>query len=168
MQCHVCGDIKARLLVPCIGPDGVSERAMCLKCGEPHTVQPMEGVKSKDGDVHLRLFLTPEEMADGCTRHVRLIRRSACPECFGVVGDEACAKCAGRGSVVERVGLDVKVPSGVTPQRKRKRLRIRGEGSLRPRDGKRGDVYLHVAWTGELAVQAGSDPSPPAGDDGSA
>ena len=159
MLCQICGEREAKLRVPDIGPHGVVERLMCLSCGEPHTVQPMEGVDARDGDLHFRLFLLPKEMVNGCTRQVHLIRWAACKRCRrrrDADRDDPCRKCGGRGTVRERVRLQVSVPPGLAPGKRTRRLRVRSEGSVRRDDGKRGDVYLHVSRATELVVEAGS------------
>ena len=151
MLCEVCGKHKAKLRVPEIGPGGVTDRLMCMGCGEPHTVQPMEGQAGKPGDVHLRLFLLPKEMAEGCTRCVRLVRWSLCRECRGEPSAD-CPRCRGFGQTRQKARVQVEIPPGVSPGKRPKILRLQGHGDVRRADGKRGDLLLHVAGAVELVV----------------
>jgi len=155
LLCQVCGERSARLRVSEIGPDGVAERLLCLDCGESHTIQPMECLDAKDGDLHFRLFLLPEEMSDGCTRRLEFDRWVQCPKCEGEPKGKSsrdCRACRGRGRLVEHVTLDIQVPAGMTPGERPKILRLRGMGDLRRSEDQRGSVLLHVNPALDLAL----------------
>ena len=152
VQCQVCGERKAQLCVHQIDEHGVADQFVCMECGHPFTVQPMEMLDVADGDIHFRVFMLPKEMAEGCERYVPLTRWSLCGECSGDGTDRNgrhCKRCKGRGRLRERVKFRASIPAGVSP---RKLLRLEGEGSARKRDKKPGNVWLHVSGALELVV----------------
>ncbi len=151
MLCENCGQRRARLRVPQIGPDGVGERLLCLSCGEAYTVEPMEKTDAREGDIHLRLLLMPEELVTGAERRLTFTRWSLCPDCGGD-GDAACPRCEGAGRVSETVAIQIKAPAGLGLTDRPKILRLRGQGDARLGDGRRGHVLLHVAGAFEYAL----------------
>ena len=152
LQCQVCGERKAKLRVHQIDEHGVAERFVCMECGHPFTVQPMETMDVADGDIHFRVFMLPKEMVEGCERYLLLVRWALCGECSGDGADRdgrRCKRCKGRGTLRERVTLRASIPAGVSPK---KLLRLAGEGSARKRDKRRGTVWLHVCGAVEAVV----------------
>ena len=59
----------------------------------------------------------------------------------GVVIEERCEPCKGRGRTRRPHAVSVKVPAGIDDEQ---RLRIRGEGEIAEPGGKPGDLYVHV------------------------
>lgn len=152
MRCEACGTSKAKLCVHQIDDEGVTDKSLCLECGMPYTVQPMEVVDAADGDIHFRVFLLPKEMSAGCERRVPLVRWAPCGACGGEAAKAAwrrCDRCKGAGVVSERVKVRVTIPPRVAPK---KLLRVRRQGNVRKADMKRGDLYLHVSGALELVV----------------
>jgi len=129
----------------------VADRFVCMECGHPFTVQPMERMDVADGDIHFRVFMLPKEMAEGCERYLPLTRWGLCGECGGdgTDSDGPCKCCKDRGMVREAVLFRASIPAGVSPK---KLLRLRGKGSARKRDKKRGNVWLHVSGAVEVVV----------------
>ena len=73
----------------------------------------------------------------------QMVTSSPCPTCGGI-GEEVtspCPECSGEGRLVEERVLTVKVPSGVDDGSV---LRVPGGGSVGPRGGPPGDLYVHL------------------------
>ena len=73
----------------------------------------------------------------------QMVTAAPCPRCGGV-GEEVtspCADCRGEGRVLEERTLNVKVPPGVDDGSV---LRVPGAGSVGPRGGPAGDLYVHL------------------------
>ncbi|MFD2110703.1 molecular chaperone DnaJ [Thiorhodococcus fuscus] len=69
--------------------------------------------------------------------------QQTCPDCrgAGVVIDEPCSHCRGRGRTQEEKTLSVKVPPGVDTG---DRIRLAGEGERGEQGGPPGDLYVQV------------------------
>lgn len=73
----------------------------------------------------------------------QMVTSAPCPACGGM-GEEVtspCQECGGEGRVVEERVLTVKVPPGVDDGSV---LRVPGGGSVGPRGGPPGDLYVHL------------------------
>lgn len=73
----------------------------------------------------------------------QMVTSGPCPRCGGI-GEEVpspCGECGGEGRVVEERTLTVKVPPGVDDGSV---LRVPGGGSVGPRGGPSGDLYVHL------------------------
>ena len=73
----------------------------------------------------------------------QMVTSGPCPRCGGV-GEEVptpCGDCGGEGRIVEERTLNVKVPPGVDDGSV---LRVPGAGSVGPRGGPSGDLYVHL------------------------
>ena len=150
MECQTCGACPARVRVNQVDENGVAVLDLCIACGKPFTVQPLERVDHREGEQHFRVLLLPEEMDEGCERHLPVTRGASCPDCEAdPEAMQSCSTCRGRGSVAEQVTVRVTIPPGVSAS---KLLRVRGKGDVRLCDGKRGDLYLHVATAAQVAV----------------
>ncbi|MBI5375638.1 MAG: molecular chaperone DnaJ [Candidatus Schekmanbacteria bacterium] len=68
---------------------------------------------------------------------------TTCPHCRGqgVIIQNPCQKCSGRGKVEDKKKLSVKIPAGVDTGSK---LRLRGEGEAGERGGPAGDLYVVI------------------------
>lgn len=66
-----------------------------------------------------------------------------CPRCHGsgVIGDPPCPNCTGAGSRAGTTEIIVALPAGVESG---KRLVLKGEGHVGPRNGPRGDLVLKI------------------------
>lgn len=73
----------------------------------------------------------------------QMVTSGPCPQCGGL-GEEVaspCPDCAGEGRVVDERVLSIKVPPGVDDGSV---LRVPGGGSIGPRRGPPGDLYVHL------------------------
>jgi molecular chaperone DnaJ len=73
----------------------------------------------------------------------QMVTSAPCPQCGGL-GEQVtspCLECAGEGRVTEERELNVKVPPGVDDGVV---LRVPGGGSVGPRRGAPGDLYVHL------------------------
>ena len=155
MLCEVCGERPADRSAVHVNRDGVAERSVCDICfGQ--SLEPIENVQRRPGDMHFRLFLTDPEMADGVLKRVRVIRHRSCPDCEDQDEVEriGCARCDGCGMLPQAVVLTIRVPAEV---RSGVVLRIQGRGDYVSETEERGDIFLHVAPVGSRVVVSSSE-----------
>ena len=94
----------------------------------------------------------PECAGSGRVRRVRqsllgqMVTTNACGRCSGMgeIISSPCATCRSEGRVAKEVTLTLDVPAGIDTGQT---LRLTGRGSVGPRGGEAGDLYVHLRVT---------------------
>ncbi len=73
----------------------------------------------------------------------RFVQSRVCEACHGdgVIIENPCFKCGGKGKVRKTAKIHIKIPGGVDTG---SRLRVAGEGEPGDRGGPRGDLYVYI------------------------
>lgn len=121
------------------GPAAILEEVQELRAEifgrEARREEEETGTKS---DLTAEVVLDPADALRGATTSVALRRLRLCPDCRGE-GGEGCRRCAGRGRLVHRQAIRVRIPPGIGDGT---RLRVKGKGH--DLGGGPGDLFLVV------------------------
>ncbi len=93
--------------------------------------------KTRAKNITSDLTISLQEAYLGSTRILKMQREERCSNCggMGIVGNQICSKCMGRGIISYPEEIEVKIPAGVEEGSK---IRIKGKG----KNG--GDLFLKV------------------------
>ena len=92
---------------------------------------------SRARNITADLTISLQEAYFGSTRILKMQREEKCPNCngMGIVGNQICSRCMGRGIISYPEEIEVKIPPGVEEGSK---VRVKGKG----KNG--GDLFLKI------------------------
>jgi DnaJ-class molecular chaperone len=139
--------------------DGKTSPESTPKVEEGLTPYVFSGKRESGLDIHYDIILEKPEPLRELKISLPLTRREACPRCLGqgvtlvrkgngfVYKSVSCERCEGKGVVESESQVEIVLSLEMLRQGK---VRLRNAGLYLPKEGKRGDLILHLEYVARL------------------